>query len=735
MISKSLGLGVKALSIPFSASFGGRYQGLTDALVRRDYLREYKNWPFVCIQARSEEVGNIQLKLLKGGEEIENHPLLDLLYAVNPTMTKHELFTATQAFKDLDGNAFWYLARDNNGAGKILEIYPLRPDRVSLVMGKDNPLQVDGYIFTQPDGQKIPFQPQEILHHKTFNPLGNQPFPHRGVGIIEAAAWAIDTDNEARKWNYNFFKNSARPDGILTTAGDAAMSPEDYQRLQEEWNSKHQGSENSNKVAVLSGGMTWTEIQRSQKDMDFTGQRTFSRDEILSLFRVPKTIVGITDDVNRANADASIYVFALRTVKPLMQQLVDTLNEFLVPEFGDDLELIFESPVAEDRKQSLDEYAQGLTNGYLSINEVREAEGLEPVPNGDNLYMPMNYVPVANTQEDIEEDEPATPPAVAPVNPDDESSADDTDEDEGDEEKGGKGGKKKGKKKKKVAETKAAPAKSAAELAVDKLIESRKAKAKLPVSIQRKEQKKVKRELSAAAKDQYIALYKRALGINAEPLKKKLVSFFGDQEKEVLANAKQQMKFYTGKQIVEKGLLQFLFDEGEAVEASVSLITPFLKQYIETSGKNATALTGGDFDPNTDALQKFVAKRSQYFAETINGTTKESLLTSIKEGLDNGEDLNQIQDRIAGVYDMAKGYRTQMIARTEVSAATNQGAIGAYTQAGVTQMQWVVVDPTDEDCIENDGDIENIGDAFPSGDTEPPVHPNCECTVVPVFDN
>lgn len=726
----STALGLKGLSVPFMSSFSNRFPGISDALMRRDYLREYKNWPFVCIQARSEEVGNIELKLLNNGEEVETHPLLDLLYAVNPAMTKHELFSATQAFKDLDGNAFWYLARDNNGNGKIIEIYPLRPDRVQIIPGKQNPLQVEGYIFTQPDGQKIPFMPQEILHFKTFNPLGNQPFPHRGMGIIEAAAWAIDTDNEARKWNYNFFKNSARPDGILTTAGDASMAPEDYMRLQEEWNSKHQGSENASKVAVLSGGLTWTEISRSQKDMDFGGQRTFSRDEILSIFRVPKTIIGITDDVNRANADASIYVFALRTVKPLMQQMIDTLNEFLVPEFGEGLELVFESPVAEDRKQSLDEYAAGLAQGYLSINEVREAEGLEPVPNGDNLYMPLNMVPVANTEEDISEpEEPATP--------DDQSTAEETNDPNNADEQKGKGNKKKDSKKKHTKKDAAAPVaeqkKTPAEEAVEKLIASRKSKAKLPESQERRDQKKAKRQLSPEAKDQYIAMYKKNLGINAEPLRKKITSFFTAQEKEVKKNAQQQMKFYSAEQM--KGLVEFLFDETEAVNASISLITPFIKQYIETSGKHAADLVGGDFDPETDTLTKFVEKRSQYFADTINGTTKEALLGSIKEGLDNGEDLNQIQDRISTVYEIAKGSRTQMIARTEISAASNQGAIGAYTQAGISQMQWVVVDPSDEDCIENDGVVENIGDPFPSGDTEPPVHPNCECTVVPVFDS
>lgn len=702
----------KGLNVPFVSSIVGRYGGFASALVGRDYLREYKNWVFACVQARAEEVGNINLKLMKGGEEVDDNEVLSLLQKVSPTMTKFELFYATQAFKDLDGNAFWYLARDQKGKGQILEIYIMRPDKVQLVMSKENPLQVAGYIYNQPDGQKIPFESQEILHFKNFNPMGNHPFPHRGVGIVEAAAWTIDTDNEARKWNFNFFKNSARPDGVLTTAGEAAMGAEDYQRLQEEWNTKHQGSDNAHKVAILSGGMTWTEISRSQKDMDFGGQRTMNRDEILAMFRVPKSIIGISDDVNRANAEATIYVFALRTVKPLMQQMVDALNEFLLPEFGDDLELTFESPVAADRKQDLEEYAAGLTQGWLSINEVRENEGLEPVEGGDDLYLPLNYVPVANTQGQLEV--PADP-AVPPVKQAKKKVATVV---------------KKPKEKKRIVAEKKDKKSTAAE-AVEKLLASRKSQTRLPAA----KKEGTVRELTAEAKDKYIEMYKANLHVSRAPLEKEITKFFNKQEKEVIKNARAQMKFYTPKDIVEKGLLEFLFGEEEAVQASISLITPFIREYIKTGGNHAANLVGlSAFDAATESLNAFVEKRSKYFAETINGTTREALLTSIKEGLDKGETLSDIEDRIAGVYDIAKGSRTQMIARTEISAGVNQGSKGAYQQAGIEKWQWVVVSPEDTDCLENDGVIRVIGDAFPDGDEEPPVHPNCECTTVPVFN-
>lgn len=686
---------------PFVASLATRFTSLAGN--KGDFLGEYRNWPFACVQARAEEVGNIELELYKDGEIVEQHEVLDLLYKPNPYMTKHDLFMATQAFLDLEGNSFWYLARANDGKGAIQEIYPLRPDRVALIPSKTNPLAVEGYVFTQPDGQRIPFKSEEILHIKNFNPLGYHPFPHRGVGVVEAAQWAISTDNEAREWNYRFFKNSAKPDGVLTTGGDGALDADELARIRAEWDATYQGSSNASKVAILGGGLTWTEISRSQKDMDFVNQRTFSRDEILSLFRVPKAIIGITDDVNRANADATIYVFAVRTIKPLMQTLVDHLTEMMLPEYGDDLVFDFVSPVAEDRKESIEEYTSGIAGGWLSPNEVREREGLSTVEGGDALFMPIQMIPFGTVP--AEKPQKAARKSKYAV----------------------KTVKKKGMKRKKAEKKRT---KSIAEEALEKVLKKREIKGALPVSLKTYTVK----EITVDAKAAYITLWKKVLHNHTEPLTKAMRAYFDTQEKEVMANVRHQLKRKTKAQIAEKGIDDFLFDMDDAVSSGITLITPFLREYIKTSGTNAGNLLGTTFDPGTTALENYITSRAKLFSKEINRTTREGLVRTVKDGLDNGEGLADIEKRVASVYDIATTSRTTMIARTEVSAASNEGAKGAYTQAGVEKWEWAVVSPEDTDCLENDGSVVEIGDEFPSGAVQPPdPHPNCECTTIPVF--
>lgn len=361
----------------------------------QDALHEYRGWPYACIRAISEEVGNIDLKLMRenkdGTEEVtDRNDLMDLLHRVNGTMTKANLFKSTSAYLDLTGNAFWYLARDKSK--KIAEIWPLRPDYVELV--KNELGLVIGYKLRTGNkgGADLPFT--DVIHFKEFDPLDTSI----GKGVIESARDSITMDNAARVYNRAFFENGAIPDYVFELDADSTMDEGEMEAFKEAWNSEYGTPGRAHKTGVLQGGMKLRELQRSQKEMDFIETRRFNRDEILAMFRVPRTVLGITDDVNRSNAETTNYVFALRAIKPRMQMIIDTLNEFLVPEYGDDLFLDFVSPVPDDLTTKGNYYVQGH-NKWLSTNDIRRLEGLPPISNGDAIYQPAINFPVGSPEE------------------------------------------------------------------------------------------------------------------------------------------------------------------------------------------------------------------------------------------------------------------------------------------------------------------------------------------------
>jgi len=110
--------------------------------------------------------------------------------------------------------------------------------------------------------------------------------------------------------------------------------------------------------------MKFDNISISQKEMDFIESMHSVRDDILTAFGVPKPIVAVTDDVNRANAETAIYIFQSEVVKPEMERLVEKINEeMVIPDFGVDLYFDFVDPTPDDRQSLIAEYESSLKNG------------------------------------------------------------------------------------------------------------------------------------------------------------------------------------------------------------------------------------------------------------------------------------------------------------------------------------------------------------------------------------
>ena len=539
-----------------------------------------------------------------------------------------------------------------------------------IVSNKDNPLIIDGYVYVN-GKDKIPFNPNEILHFKNFNPMGGYPNPHKGMSIVQSAMWAVETDNEARSWNYSFFKNSAKPDGILSTEG--TLSDSQYERIKQDWKQNHGGSGNNGKTAIMEGGLKWQDISKTQRDMDFIEQRLFSRDEIFTMFRVPKSVLGIVEDVNRANAEASDYVFAKRTIKPLMKRFITTLNEYLLPEYGVTLRFDFEDPTPEDRMAELQEYALGH-NKWLTTNDIREEEGLTLSDKGNEFYGAFSEV-VRDTV-----------PKSRPV---------------------------------KNAE----PVAKGAEGVIDSFM------ARLP-------KKKEMRKVTKAQKDVYKEVYIKRFDDNEKELIKDVKKYFRDQEKEVLKNVEEEYAGLKPKEFKMKGVEDAIFDMEKAVSAGISFITPNIRRFIEQGAEMGDSITGGEFIADS-ITERFIKERAKFFATTINDTTSEALINTITEALENGEGVKDIQDRVKSVYNDAETYRTERIARTELSASLNEGNIQSFKQAGVEQVEWLAIidNVTSDECLSNDGEIREIGKEFPAGVSQPPTHVNCRCSVLPVFNS
>ena len=269
----------------------------------------------------AEAAASIPLILYEGAEEIEDHPLVDLIRQPSLDHTCVDFLESWYGFLLVAGNAYVEAVALN---GELRELHVLRPDRMKVIPGPDG--WPEGYEYTA-GGQSIRFMDEAvpgvrpILHIKMFHPAND----HYGMSPIEAASVVIDIHNEASKWNKALLDNSARPSGALVyAASNGQMTGEQFQRLKDELETSYQGARHAGRPLLLEGGLDWKPLSLSPKDMDFIQAKNSAAREIALAMGVPPQLLGIPGDNTYASPQTSGY--ALKGVIPAPATLGRTLD-------------------------------------------------------------------------------------------------------------------------------------------------------------------------------------------------------------------------------------------------------------------------------------------------------------------------------------------------------------------------------------------------------------------------
>lgn len=262
----------------------------------------------------------------------------------NPHMHRRRFVETVEQHIDLVGEGAPVLSVAKIGNDRVpLEAWPVRPDRIKPVPDPYDFLS--GYVYTAADGQKVPLELDECKRLIMPNPND----PYRGLGPVQAILTDLDSVRYSTEWQRNFFLNSAEPGGVIEVP--ETLGDREYDRLREQWDSGHRGVQKAHRVALLEAGAKWNGTSFSQRDMQFAELRGVGRDVIMEAFGFPKPILGITEDVNRANAEAAEYLFSKWLVEDRLDRWKDWLNFDILPMYGrtaEGLEWDYCSPVSEN---------------------------------------------------------------------------------------------------------------------------------------------------------------------------------------------------------------------------------------------------------------------------------------------------------------------------------------------------------------------------------------------------
>lgn len=347
---------------------------------------------YACVRILAEAVASLPLHVYEyqddGGKKlVHDHPLYYLLHdEPNPEMTSFVFRETLMSHLLIWGNAYAQIIRD--GAGRVLGLYPLLPDKMEVQRDDKGNIY---YVYSRnsdenpmfKDYGNIKLKAEDVLH---IPGLGFDGLI--GYSPIAMAKNAVGMTLACEEYGASFFANGANPGGVLEHPGVL----KDPSKVRESWNSVYRGVNNAHKIAVLEEGMKYQQIGIPPEEAQFLETRKFQINEIARLYRIPPHMVGDLDKSSFSNIEQQSLEFVKYTLDPWVIRWEQSLQRsLLLPgEKGKYfIKLNVDGLLRGDYQSRMNGYAVGRQNGWFSANDIREMENMNPIPDeeGGNLYL------------------------------------------------------------------------------------------------------------------------------------------------------------------------------------------------------------------------------------------------------------------------------------------------------------------------------------------------------------
>ncbi|MDY6957669.1 MAG: phage portal protein [Halobacteriota archaeon] len=357
----------------------------------QQYLQVYGNtgWLFrgasmIAYAVASEDWTLTKLKSKGEYDEVDSHPVLDLLDIVNPYQTRFEFLYLQTLYLVLVGESFTVLDFKGRQPAQMWSAMPQ-----CMEVKRNNPTDyISNYVY-RVGSNEIIFDLNEVIHIKNPNPSN----PLRGTGAVASLITDLSVERNASEYQNRLFYNDATP-GMMIAFPELPPKPQ-REELIEEWNDKYQGVHNARRTAFLWGGAKADTVAMTNRELDFWKSTEARAEKILDIIGVPSQLVtGKTS--NRSTLEVLKYVFAQYTILPYLTQIREAWNEQLLPLYPDGakLKLEFTNPVQENREGLVVEVEKMVKSGVYTREEGRTMLGLDEKPaKGGTFLLPMNVTP------------------------------------------------------------------------------------------------------------------------------------------------------------------------------------------------------------------------------------------------------------------------------------------------------------------------------------------------------
>ena len=355
-----------------------------------------------CNRILSESVGMLPFSVYKrlgpdANVKAPDHPYHRLLHdEPNPEMSSMDFRMCMTSALCLWGNAYAEVVR--NGSGKAVALWPLPAQLVDPSRDQNNNLV---YKYTPAKGGPQVLQAKDVLHLRTMSFDGI-----RGVSPITQGKNCIGLAMALEEYASRFFANGGIPGIVLQHPGKLGI--EAAENIRKSWKSLYGGVENSNEVAVTEEDMKLTVVGVDPQKAQSVEARRFQIAEAARLYRMQLHLVDEMSQATFSNIEQQSIEFVTYTLMPYLKVWEQAIQRTLFAEnekatyFS---EFNVDGLLRGDIASRYAAYAIGRNGGWLSSNDIRRFENLNPIEGGDVYLQPLNMVPIGTPPLQI----PATP--------------------------------------------------------------------------------------------------------------------------------------------------------------------------------------------------------------------------------------------------------------------------------------------------------------------------------------
>jgi HK97 family phage portal protein len=317
-------------------------------------------------------------------EEVTEHPILDLIRRPRAGMTGYAYNVARFMDLELCGNALTQIVDVGGQPGQLYRLNPMWwsviPDRTDFIRG---------YRYGRDGHNQTTFDADECLHQVHMPSLWS---PYLGMSwvhavILDADRFAASTENDLYMW-----RNSARPDWHLSLpegSGEVQVA-----QAREQIKAMLGGPRNTHGFLVTTG----TEpkpLAFTPRDLEGVASRKDAREIIHAAAGVPMTFTELSDS-NKAGSTTGSTQYLRYTIAPRLTQDQDEHTDNLLSRFPgtEGWWFVYDNPVPEDELAMVERHVKLVNIGRMTLNESRLEDGYEAYEESVGDVPRFNGVPL-----------------------------------------------------------------------------------------------------------------------------------------------------------------------------------------------------------------------------------------------------------------------------------------------------------------------------------------------------